>query len=424
MSDTLATPSPLSTTSVTAMEDYTPIPMSFPTVLLHPKMGDPYARLRDTSSVHTTSSAHVQGKRRNREEKEGKRWVRRKENARFVGNPHIIQASKKDHSLDLPSTRSTFPIPLPPYLSRTASAPSIESPPFDALSASSGRFSLGLKGMRRALRRSGPRTQTLVKDVEVEILEWLDGGTILRPGLQQNNLEGPARLIGCTETIAEVSRNPLELIWAIESDAYARYVVHCCARYHKVVSFSKEVSGRRLTYLLRPNVTRPDLSAKTALDTPPVTDLDYSSHGLESEFETTQSERGALSDIMSEPDSRPQSALSKYSDSEELQNGFNAKVTQNTLEPVEDEDGVEGDEESVVDVDLAQSIGSLSLDVPQRPVSLKITSDRQLHWDRRRSLRSTSSPSRSPSSRPMRRIISVAKSSTMGPLSFYDYLYA
>ena len=38
------------------------------------------------------------------------------------------------------------------------------------------------------------------------------------------------------------------------------------------------MSGRRYTYLLRPNVTRPDHHAAGTIDTPPTTDIDYSSY--------------------------------------------------------------------------------------------------------------------------------------------------
>ena len=63
--------------------------------------------------------------------------------------------------------------------------------------------------------------------------------------------------------------------------------------YHK----GKGSSDNRLTYLLRPNVTRPDRRATAALDTPPATD--YSSNpdtddNLDSDF---ISERGLESDI-------------------------------------------------------------------------------------------------------------------------------
>jgi hypothetical protein len=40
------------------------------------------------------------------------------------------------------------------------------------------------------------------------------------------------------EDVREVERSPQRLVWWIENDTWARYVVHCCARYHNVVSFS------------------------------------------------------------------------------------------------------------------------------------------------------------------------------------------
>lgn len=44
------------------------------------------------------------------------------------------------------------------------------------------------------------------------------------------------------------------------------------------VCVGKGVGEERLTYLLRPNVTHPDRRAAAALETPPVTDIDYSSN--------------------------------------------------------------------------------------------------------------------------------------------------
>lgn len=56
-----------------------PVPMSFPAILRNTKITDRYAHLRDNSllsvSVHAKST-----EKRSRSEKEGKRWVRRKEN--------------------------------------------------------------------------------------------------------------------------------------------------------------------------------------------------------------------------------------------------------------------------------------------------------------------------------------------------------
>lgn len=171
--------------------------------------------------------------------------------ARFTHNPHIIHVSKNDQHIPLSHPRSTFPSPLPPYLSRFVSAPSTRMPTKDAASANSGRFSLGLKGMRRDLRRSGARAESLVREIETELVEWLAGGTILLPDRENGeNVANPERAIGRRAEeiqtsssdqrrgIWEVSKTPLQLVWAIEDDAFTRYVAHCCARYHSIVSYS------------------------------------------------------------------------------------------------------------------------------------------------------------------------------------------
>lgn len=98
--------------------------------------------------------------------------------------------------------------------------------------------------MRRTLRKTGPRTQALVKAVEDEIVGWLsEGGVVLQPdGTLAAGFEGlqfPGRVIGEQQGVREVERSPLKLVWWIEDDAWARYVVHCCARYYEVVSFSE-----------------------------------------------------------------------------------------------------------------------------------------------------------------------------------------
>jgi hypothetical protein len=98
--------------------------------------------------------------------------------------------------------------------------------------------------MRKELKRQGGRAEALVKDIEDEMLNWLQlGGTVLYPdraniiGPNTPNVDGIP--IGETRVVVEVSRTPLQLVWRIPDDAFARYVVHCCARYHEIVSFSE-----------------------------------------------------------------------------------------------------------------------------------------------------------------------------------------
>ena len=141
--------------------------------------------------------------------------------------------------MPIPNSRTTFPEPLPNYLSRNNAIPAAMPGVREPISANAGRFSMSLKGMRRELRKSGPRTELLVKEIEDEIVTWLTiGGVILSPDAT-TALEFPGVPIGSSDAIREVSRTPLQLVWSISDDAFTRYVVHCCARYHDVVSFSK-----------------------------------------------------------------------------------------------------------------------------------------------------------------------------------------
>ncbi|KAJ3803186.1 hypothetical protein GGU11DRAFT_174763 [Lentinula aff. detonsa] len=255
-----------------------PVPLSFPSILRNPGIKDRYAYLYDAKP--RSSSSPTTYKKNKRDDNEGKRWVRRKENARFTENPHISLPTRKDYTLQLAEPKTTFPEPLPPYLQRNTKIPATSTPVIDPISADAGRFSFSMKGMRRDLRRAGYRAEHLVRQVETEILEWLDaGGVTLNPDLVDsiNYSAATGRPVADTGSIFEVFRTPQQLIWRIPDDAFARYVVHCCARYHNVVSFSKEAAGSRFTYLLRPNVTRPDRQAASSLDTPPTTDLDASS---------------------------------------------------------------------------------------------------------------------------------------------------
>ena len=158
--------------------------------------------------------------------------------ARFVGNAHIVAPSRKDFSVPAPSSRTTFPEPLPHYLARNNPIPPAVPASREPTSANAGRFSMSLKGMRRELRKSGPRTELLVKEVEEEIVDWLTtGGVILSPDTV-TAYDLPGVPIGTSDAIMEISRTPLQLVWSIADDAFTRYVVHCCARYHDVVSFS------------------------------------------------------------------------------------------------------------------------------------------------------------------------------------------
>ncbi|KAF8813938.1 hypothetical protein BYT27DRAFT_7239248 [Phlegmacium glaucopus] len=281
--------------------------LSFPAILRNPGLTNRYAHLHDRKAQGDTYKSHPSHttsiKKNRRDQNEGRRWVRRKDNAHFVGNSHVVVATKPDYIVPPPHISSTFPEPLPPYLPRTVKLSVTPALPVtDPASANAGRFSLSLKGMRRDLRKAGGRAEALIRDVESEMIQWLTlGGTVLAPESRTHTgeIQPEGVPVGSTGTVFEVSRTPLQLIWKISDDAFARYIVHCCARYHEIISFSKGTSDNRLTYLLRPNVTRPDRRAPAALDTPPISDLDYSSNpdtddNFDSDF---VSERELESDI-------------------------------------------------------------------------------------------------------------------------------
>ncbi|KIK01380.1 hypothetical protein K443DRAFT_678376 [Laccaria amethystina LaAM-08-1] len=396
-----------------------PLALSFPAILRNPGL------------------AHLsQVKKRQlqqRDQNEGKRWLRRKDNARFAGNPHVIAATKTDFVLHPQQARATFPEPLPSFLPRTAKVPAITPPTTDPASANAGRFSLSMKGMRKELRRSGGRAEALVRDIETEMVEWLrQGGTLLAPsrgaGSQLVNDDMHGTPVGETGSITEVSRTPLQLIWRISDDAFARYVVHCCARYHEVVSFSKGDSDQRLTYLLRPNVRRPDYHAAVILDTPPVTDVDYSSNpdldtddNIDSDCIT---DRELESDVDVAEPTLPAMVASPHIGSSD-----------DSWSLVDDAD-IEG-----VEVESQLEALSLSPSSPLQPPTQEleptdVASPRRAHpfslyrphplRVSRRAARSASSPSRSPARAPARwksqtkRHVDLAG----GRVSFYHYLFS
>jgi hypothetical protein len=138
----------------------------------------------------------------------------------------------------LPVLQTTFPIPLPPYLPRSAPLPESVAPAPDAKASSAGQFSLSLRGMRKALRRSGARTEALVRGVEDELTRWLNEVAVVLNPASEGGHQFPGRAVAGEEGIREVERSPQRLVWWIEDDTWARYIVHCCARYHNVVSFS------------------------------------------------------------------------------------------------------------------------------------------------------------------------------------------
>lgn len=323
----------------------------------------------------------------------------------------------------MPYTQRTFPEPLPAYLSRNTQVASTQIPSMDPVSANAGRFSLSLKGMRRELRKMGGRAESIVRVVETELTAWLALQSFV-PSAFDDELRFPGAPVSDRDDLREVGRNMMQLVWATD-DALVRYVVHCCARYHNVVSFSKEVGARRLTYLLRPNSIHPDRAAIRALDTPPTTD--FSDHASVASHE---------SDFVSEPPSDIESDLGGEEglsaiDEDSLSNAGAADISLDHDEwSIIGDTDAEGDESTSEhgSAALVQSVESLTLedaDVDASPIVRQHHSGLRNVWDHRQG-RSSSSPSRSPSRRPARRAharIDPPRVDSAGPKSFYNYLY-
>ncbi|KAJ7096378.1 hypothetical protein C8R44DRAFT_889688 [Mycena epipterygia] len=413
-----------------SLDDSAPltVPLSFPAILRNPGIASRYAYLSDSTPQSAPKPTVLKKhKHLRRDDNEGKRWIRRKENARFSGNVHIVQPAKRDYLPPQPQIRTTFPEPLPVYLARNNKLPTAELPTRDPRSVDCGRFSLSMKGMRRDLRRMGFRSKLLVLDIETEVVEWLEaGGTLLSPDAPDSDsaLDSPGVPVRNTGTVVELARTPLQLIWRITDDAFARYVVHCTARYHKIISFSKEVSGQRLTYLLRPNVNYPEFHATMGLDTPPATDIDMSSQlDTDSEFASDHDARSEAGDSIAG------SVLEHMSTIEE-DSVSSPHLLPSGHDPLTDDEwsvagDVDTDGSAFGDEGMLQSVNSLADETVVVERGLAQLSLRSRAWDHAQG-RSTSSPSRSPAGL-SRRAVPVIGPSTPKinpPKSFYEYLFS
>ena len=199
----------------------------------------------------------------------------------------------------------------------------------------------------------------------------------------------------------------------------------------------KDIAGFRLTYLLRPNVTRPDYRAPTTLDTPPVTDIDYSSH-LESDIDLLSD----LSELGEDPDvedplhsdspaaeSNAFTMLPADRRSADMPGRGGEHVVHNGLS--DDVDGPVSDQAGYPAVKLS-SLCITSTDLVACSNSVLPLQSNLTH--RRTRNRSTSSPSCSPSRTMVRRRAPPvrryeAPSSTVAalgatrPQTFYDFLF-
>lgn len=74
------------------------------------------------------------------------------------------------------------------------------------------------------------------------LLNWLETGDVVlfaASGVVRDSDSAPnSAAFSSSGPIREVERSTARLVWFIEDDAFARYVVHCVCRWHSVVSYS------------------------------------------------------------------------------------------------------------------------------------------------------------------------------------------
>jgi len=204
--------------------------------------------------------------------------------------------------------------------------------------------------------------------------------------------------------------------------------------------------AHRLTYLLRPNVHKPDYGAAITLETPPATDADYSS-----QFEITDSDSDFVKDDLIDLDvdhldsieevssSQPApvsheddswSLLNRDSDNDAHGDESNNETGQDLLDIVNLEDpqaltrsDEDPDKTMVQDVIGNVSAGNMEFPLKKHPHHLQ-----SLHPAKRRWTRCTSSSSRSPArSRHLpfggkKRLI-AGLTGAQRKNTFYDYLF-
>ncbi|CAE6419530.1 unnamed protein product [Rhizoctonia solani] len=396
-----------------------PVALSFPAILRNPN----FAHLNVHSSIHRQATNEgALPKKKDSRDKDGKRRIRRLENSKFSSNPHIVEPSKRDFAIPVAHIQSTFPAPLPPYLPRVSSAPSAIVPTSDPTSTLAGKFSHSLRGARRVLRRRRGQAEPLVHAVEAEICEWL--AEPVKP------IDTGDYVI--VSGIREVRRSPAELVWDVEQDAFARYIVHCAARWYGVVSFSKEEpDGTRLTHLLRPNPTRPD---RMSLATPPTTDWDTSSATGFSAFATDASEVESLADVdheLIQDDERAE--LSSIASTDDIPPALRVAVpgfrARSNSEAGYEHEGDESGDDTWVS--LHHSVASLTLVTEEDPDRTARTGRPAIVRDLSRE--SSRSPSRRPHARSKRRAVRPIQRAHTVPIvdqkstnvgSLWEYLFA
>ncbi|KAJ9098202.1 hypothetical protein QFC21_004531 [Naganishia friedmannii] len=158
-----------------------PVLMTLPAILQNPKSRtqaqvNSYAtqqreRAQALARKHTEDKNGDRASGVDRRKGEGKRSLRRRENAMLAHNPHTALPSRIDLLPPAPSYTPTFPKATSSAI-RATSAPSPALPEPEPASSEAGKYTLSLKGVRQMLRRRGRRAEQVVQFVENELRGW------------------------------------------------------------------------------------------------------------------------------------------------------------------------------------------------------------------------------------------------------------
>ncbi|KAF8331088.1 uncharacterized protein EI90DRAFT_2972716 [Cantharellus anzutake] len=398
------------------MADTTQAMLSFPVILRNPGL---MSRLAPQQEDSHEQSKEIDKRQTDKRDKEGKRRIlnclsRESVKACFSSNPHIVPPTPLDYFVTRQPPAREFPRPLSRYLERNVYIPSAIPAIPKAASSNARHFAFGLKGVRKSLRRGGPYAEHLVRQVEDEICTWLEKGTLVIFSESGGFIHDGPKGLDPDGPIREVNRTPSELVWDINSDAFARYVVHCVCRWHSVVSFSKSsgINGStRLTHILRPYVTRRNPLGSSTIDTPPATELDSASSVALDSQDSDFSAHGAgetLSDIdsLNEVSEHPSSGVPDSSEQTSIEESLD-ETSFVAIEPTDSE--IPRHSLSLCEpIGIHAGLSELSLEeghsfsTRRPPIRLSHPTLSSLRLSRGRTIRSNSSPSRSPSVRKCR----------------------
>ncbi|KAJ9110271.1 hypothetical protein QFC19_001674 [Naganishia cerealis] len=158
-----------------------PVLMALPAILQNPKSKtqaqvESYAsqqreRAQALARKHAEDKYGDRSSGVDRRKGEGKRSLRRRENAMLAHNPHTALPSRIDLLPPAPSYTPTFPKASSSAI-RATTAPSPALPQPEPASSEAGKYTLSLKGVRQMLRRRGRRAEQVVQSVENELRIW------------------------------------------------------------------------------------------------------------------------------------------------------------------------------------------------------------------------------------------------------------